>query len=1463
MDQLEQELVYLFDDDSKSYDLSYRYYYTYDDSGNQSSREQQNVSYSEFFDMDMFRTYHYTSSGSGYDRRTSRYENVEGNVLYKWQSDYDYDRGSYTRETDRLNRYTTTNYSEGTIVEVYSRVDDFDCTDVFRCGSDYTNYTNTKTTSTYSDNTMSDLILRLVAYGDENNENWRDSIQTTYTRSADTLTTVITRWTGVEWLNDAKTTSATSEGKQTLNESYNWNSDELIWVGVSKWTREYDASGNLTDYITYSWDDTHSTWVAANSQRTVNTYNDVDSLVVKEKFEWNEVDMEWSPLEKYVYDYDEWSNETLNERYTWNGSAYDQQSGNKFTYAYDANDNMTLYERQTFNSSSDAYIPFDKKVYQYDSVSQQLLYERYSWDTDASDWYVKNRTKSAYDESGNLILHETYFYHSGLGKLYGSEKWEKVFDGDFQTLELNYTWDSSTDSWSGSDGYQRSLTTNEQKLNTSFEYYTYNSSIQDFVGSQKYEATYNSEGKVLTKTSYGWDTGTESWYVNKTENYEYYDGIRHTLQEIYSRASIGEELSGLSKVVNLYDELGNNTETINYVWDDIIGDWANTGTRSSQEFNEYNVQIRYKAEVWNESEMKWDTTQIRKYDYTYLEDTSLYTERIYSTLDLSTKQFDPIQRNVKAYDRFYKDTLILNYTWSTDVWALQSGNKYKFNYDSYGNQTEYEKYYYHSGTESFIGQEKWEKLFDSNGTKLRHYVYRWDNAGKEWILDYGSETYYDDDEDGVINREDVAVNDPNAWHDLDGVDDHYDQCEGTVIPEFEITEANYQSYDFTEVSQTLCGEETFDFGGQVIAEAGNYYEYFVSSTGCDSVVVLSIQKGIIYDETIEVTRCASDVPYAFGSLALSESGNYTQTLSSSYGCDSTVNLTFTLLPEPQQTIEQVLCHGESFDFDGQSLSTTGVYEKIYTSQTGCDSLVTVNLTVNEAVIATQDPITSCGSVSINGTTYNESQTITDLFPGGAANGCDSTSITELTILSPVVATQPAITGCESVTYKGVTYNSSQTVEEVFAGQASNGCDSTSITEIIVLEPVVTTQNPVTACGSVSINGTTYYESQTVTDLFPGGAENGCDSTSITELTILAPVVATQPAITGCESVTYKGLTYNSSQTVEEVFAGQASNGCDSTSITEIIVLEPVVSTQDPVTACGSASINGTTYYESQTVTDLFPGGAANGCDSTSITELTILAPVIAKQPAISGCESVTYKGVTYNSSQTVEEVFAGQASNGCDSTSITEIIVLEPVVSTQDPVIACGSISINGTTYYESQTVTDVFAGGAANGCDSTSITEVVIINATPETTQTDNQISTETLADTYQWIDCASDQEIEGEISATFVPLVSGSYAVRTILDNCSFISDCIDFKVENADVLNAKKQIRISPNPTNDFVEINLLQSANITIVDMNGRVVISSHSNDSKLIKLDLSELSEGIYLLNILSESKSQTHKIIKR
>lgn len=128
---------------------------------------------------------------------------------------------------------------------------------------------------------------------------------------------------------------------------------------------------------------------------------------------------------------------------------------------------------------------------------------------------------------------------------------------------------------------------------------------------------------------------------------------------------------------------------------------------------------------------------------------------------------------------------------------------------------------------------------------------------------------------------------------------------------------------------------------------------------------------------------------------------------SASGCDSLVTLDFTLLTPAAGTDVQASCNPLTW-IDGNTYTTdetAATFTLAGSAANGCDSVVTLNFTLLTPATAT-DVHSTCDSFTwIDGNTYTTDESAaTFTIPGGAANGCDSIVTLNLTVNSVDIGT---------------------------------------------------------------------------------------------------------------------------------------------------------------------------------------------------------------------------------------------------------------------------------------------------------------------------------------------------------------------------------------------------------------------------------------------------------------------------
>lgn len=225
-------------------------------------------------------------------------------------------------------------------------------------------------------------------------------------------------------------------------------------------------------------------------------------------------------------------------------------------------------------------------------------------------------------------------------------------------------------------------------------------------------------------------------------------------------------------------------------------------------------------------------------------------------------------------------------------------------------------------------------------------------------------------------------------------------------------------------------------------------------------------------------------------------GIYTDTLVSSSGCDSLLTVDLTIL-QSEDSVFITDCDSYTAP-SGLIYTVSGSYQDTFFSgnSVGCDSITYIELFIGSVSISFMDTIV-CDEITINGTSYTSSTLFVDTFPSGLA-GCDSIVTYNITVFNSA-STSETIDACDSVEYDGAWYFSTQQL--LFSGNTNNlaACDSVHVVNLVVNSSSAPTFDTILACDSILIEGVWYSENTNLEILYFNA--QGCDSTHFIDLTV--------------------------------------------------------------------------------------------------------------------------------------------------------------------------------------------------------------------------------------------------------------------------------------------------------------------------------------------------------------------------
>ena len=195
--------------------------------------------------------------------------------------------------------------------------------------------------------------------------------------------------------------------------------------------------------------------------------------------------------------------------------------------------------------------------------------------------------------------------------------------------------------------------------------------------------------------------------------------------------------------------------------------------------------------------------------------------------------------------------------------------------------------------------------------------------------------------------------------------------------------------------QTACNSFTW-INNVTYNTSNNTATYTTTNAaGCDSVVTLNLT--IINSSTGTDVQTACDSYTWINNVTYTASNNTaTYTFTNAAGCDSVVTLNLTINYSNTGTDVQTACNSFTWINNVTYTASNNTATYTLTNAAGCDSVVTLNLTMNNSSIGT-DVQTACNTFTwINNVTYTASNNTATYTLTNAA-GCDSVVTLNLTI----------------------------------------------------------------------------------------------------------------------------------------------------------------------------------------------------------------------------------------------------------------------------------------------------------------------------------------------------------------------------------------------------------------------------------------------------------------------------------
>jgi hypothetical protein len=162
----------------------------------------------------------------------------------------------------------------------------------------------------------------------------------------------------------------------------------------------------------------------------------------------------------------------------------------------------------------------------------------------------------------------------------------------------------------------------------------------------------------------------------------------------------------------------------------------------------------------------------------------------------------------------------------------------------------------------------------------------------------------------------------------------------------------YSHITTTTTNTSICTGDSVYFKQSFIKIAGTYKDTLHNNKGCDSILILVLKIKANTFSTTNISICPKDTAsYSWNNHHYAASGSYVVHLINKAGCDSVATLNLVVKQNSYKTIDTFVCrpafrgNWAGYWFIDTAIKEAGTYIKTILNSVGCDSVITLHLTI--------------------------------------------------------------------------------------------------------------------------------------------------------------------------------------------------------------------------------------------------------------------------------------------------------------------------------------------------------------------------------------------------------------------------------------------------------------------------------------------------------------------------------------
>jgi len=467
------------------------------------------------------------------------------------------------------------------------------------------------------------------------------------------------------------------------------------------------------------------------------------------------------------------------------------------------------------------------------------------------------------------------------------------------------------------------------------------------------------------------------------------------------------------------------------------------------------------------------------------------------------------------------------------------------------------------------------------------------------------------------------------------------------------------SINFDLINNAFGGETLINWG--VSASTGGSVNQHVL---CFENLELEDLSDVFTEE--DLTLCEGESVFLEGALQ-TEPGTYVDVYTAANGCDSihTTFLDFNSLAPPTE-IEVELCPGDIYIYEGQVYNQTGTFEVILTDENGCDSLIQLDVLVEEfdaeiissgaltcgrdSAVLELDVYTGQPSAYFWSTGSNE-PAVTVTSSGGYwldvtyGDNCIWSDVYEVTEVPEVLENRDTLSLCigGQTIWRGISIEGPGDYDTVIT--SGSYCDTLFSLHVDEADYIIRNDSEDLCPGdSLEWEGMTIDSAGLYEIIIP--SSGSCDTLAQLEVVALDYILRNDTlGLCPGDSIVWEGITIDSAGPYEVIIPSMAS--CDTFAQLEVLALD-YVPQRDTIGLCPDESVlwQGMTIDSVGNYDVVIP--AAVGCDTfLQLRVRSLPRPVLRDTSALCPGESLTWRGRQIDSAGMYFERLP--ATVGCDT----------------------------------------------------------------------------------------------------------------------------------------------------------------------------------------------------------------------